>query len=322
MGKRIIKEYTFDASEKTISFDEFSTIYLESILLVTNVTDNIIIYDFQNPNKKGTVSTNVLALQYDTTGMDDSDSIQIHYDDGFCNRDINIHADYKSPYNFTATYSSANTITLSNLDFSIIDSSQIVGIKVIPASGNSFIYKNGIDGITIRVSSNVISLHGYPYVSPFNSGDVYEVGINALPFEKDPSTQSIKTSTLNNVWNQYTDVETLVTAQDLTSSYANFGSEIDMRGYNRLGIYIITDVNDSENVDLNVLGKHTSGGTDLYNINGISTVSLWTTSASDDKNYYEFDIGTIPFIQLQAVAETVGATAGDLTIGIDKKWRN
>jgi len=168
----------------------------------------------------------------------------------------------------------------------------------------------------MTVSSDVITVAGAG--TPFASGDVYEVGINALPFEKDPSTQSIKVSQLNNLWNQYTDVETLVTAQDLTDAYADFGAEIDMRGYDTLGVYIISDVNSSEDVDLKVLAKHTSAGTDEYEIDGISVKSLWTTGASDAKTYYEFETNGIPFIQLQAIAGTVGATAGDLTLEIIK----
>jgi hypothetical protein len=226
-------------------------------------------------------------------------------------------ADYKSPSDFTATFTSSTTITLSALSgFSITDSSQIVYIKVIPSTGDAQVLVNGSGGVTMTVSSNVITVAGAG--TPFASGDVYEVGINALPFEKDPSTQSIKVSQLNNLWNQYTDVETLVTAQDLTDAYADFGAEIDMRGYDTLGVYIISDVNSSEDVDLKVLAKHTLAGTDEYEIDGISVKSLWTTGASDAKTYYEFETNGIPFIQLQAIAGTVGATAGDLTLEIIK----
>jgi hypothetical protein len=231
-----------------------------------------------------------------------------------------VTANYTSPANFTATYTSSTTLTLSALSgFSITDSSQLVYIKVIPASGDAAIYVNGSDGVTMTVSSNVVTIAGAG--TPFASGDLYEVGINALPFEKDPSTQSIKTSSLTNVWNQYTDAEELVDAQDLTDSYADFGAEIDMRGFTHLSVYIITDVNSSENVTLKLLGKHTSAGTDEYELNGGTTQALWTTGASDSKLHYEFDVKGTPFIQLQAIAGTVGGTAGDLSISITKCFK-
>jgi hypothetical protein len=225
-----------------------------------------------------------------------------------------VTAQYTSPSSFTATYTSSTTLTLSALSgFSITDSSQLVYIKVIPASGDAAIYVNGSDGVTMTVSSNVVTIAGAG--TPFASGDVYEVGINALPFELDASTQSMKTSSLTNVWNQYTHPQTIVTAQDLTAAYADFGPEIDMRGFTHLSVYIITDVNDSENVTLKLLGKHTSAGTDEFELNGGTTQALWTTGASDSKVQYEFNVKGTPFIQLQSIAGTTGYTPAYLTGG-------
>jgi hypothetical protein len=124
---------------------------------------------------------------------------------------------------------------------------------------------------------------------------------------------------INPTWSQYTDNERIVTEQDLTASYADYGPEIDMRGFNVLGIFLIADVNDSENVNLKALVKHTFDHVDEYDI--VATpIALWTTGASDFKRYYEINIGAAPIVQLQAIAGTVGATAGDLTIGIVKKY--
>ena len=117
-----------------------------------------------------------------------------------------------------------------------------------------------------------------------------------------------------------TTVTTLVTEQDLTDTYADFGAELDMSGYTKLGIWVSTDCNDSEDVDLKVLGKHTSAGADEFAIDGVSVKRLWTGVGTDSKTYYEFAIGAIPYIQLQAIAGTLGVTAGDLTISITKVY--
>lgn len=226
-------------------------------------------------------------------------------------------AEFKSPSDFTATYTSSTTITLSALPFTITDSSQLVYIKVIPTTGDAQVLVNGSGGVTMTVSSNVVTVSGAG--TPFASGDVYEVGINDQDKAYDPSTNSTLTSPLKNVWNQYTDAETLVTAQDLTASYADFGAEIDMRGYTKLGVWIVTDVNNSENVNLKALLKHTSAGIDAYEIlDGTGVVALWTTTPADGKLYIEFNVGAAPIVQLQAIAGTVGATAGDLSIAITK----
>lgn len=230
-----------------------------------------------------------------------------------------VNAEYKSPDDFIAEYTSSNTITLSSLPFSVADSSQIQYVTVVPSTGDAATYVNGANGITMTISSNVITVNGV--TDPFASGDVYQVGINAQEKAYDASTNSMMQSSLNPVWERYTDPEELVDAQDLTDTYADYGAEIDMRGYTHLRIAIVADVNDSENVDLKLLGKDESGGTDEYEIEGGTTQELWTTGASDGKYSYTFDVKGSPFVQLQAKAGTVGSTAGDLTISISKQYK-
>lgn len=79
--KILVSNYTFDASEKKITFTDYNPIVIERVLLITNITDNIIIYNFADPTKGGTAATNVLTLTYDTTSMSDTDKLQIFYDD-------------------------------------------------------------------------------------------------------------------------------------------------------------------------------------------------------------------------------------------------
>jgi len=80
--KKLISNYTFDASQKKIFFDDYQSIDLESLLLITNVTDNIIIYNFADPTKGAGVSGNSVTLSYDTASMSDTDALQIFYEDG------------------------------------------------------------------------------------------------------------------------------------------------------------------------------------------------------------------------------------------------
>ncbi len=76
-----VTNYTFDKTAKTVTFTDYTTIRLDSLLLITNVTDNIIVYNFASPTLGGTVSGNVLTLTYDTSSMDNADKLQIFYDD-------------------------------------------------------------------------------------------------------------------------------------------------------------------------------------------------------------------------------------------------
>lgn len=79
---RIPNAYTFDASAKTIVHASFSDITLAGIQLIVNVTDQIIIYNFADPNKGGTLATDTLTLDFDTTAMSDTDELMILVEDG------------------------------------------------------------------------------------------------------------------------------------------------------------------------------------------------------------------------------------------------
>lgn len=79
--KKLISNYTFDPVARTISFADYTAINLEGLLLVTNVTDNQIIYNFADPCFGGGVNGNTVTLTYDTTSMSSTDALQIYYDD-------------------------------------------------------------------------------------------------------------------------------------------------------------------------------------------------------------------------------------------------
>ena len=73
-----IGTYAFDASAQTVTITGMSTLKLEDIQQITNVTDGIVIYTPGDSAKGATISSNVLTLEYDTTGMADADALQIY----------------------------------------------------------------------------------------------------------------------------------------------------------------------------------------------------------------------------------------------------
>lgn len=75
--KILFEDYTFNAAAKQITFNTSETITLPQLLIITNVTDNLIIYNFADPNYGGTITNNVLTLTYNTSLMSDSDGLQI-----------------------------------------------------------------------------------------------------------------------------------------------------------------------------------------------------------------------------------------------------
>lgn len=80
--KKLVSNYNFNAASKQITLLDYTSVDLESLLLITNVTNNTIIYNFAGQGKGATISGNVLTLDFDTTSMSNSDELQIFLDDG------------------------------------------------------------------------------------------------------------------------------------------------------------------------------------------------------------------------------------------------
>jgi hypothetical protein len=80
--KKLITNYSFNAATRQVAFTDYSSVDLDGVLLITNVTDNVIIYNFSDPAFGGSVLGNVLTLTYNTANMSNSDALQIFYDDG------------------------------------------------------------------------------------------------------------------------------------------------------------------------------------------------------------------------------------------------
>lgn len=78
--KQLIKNYTFDKTTGTVTFTDFANIALERLLLITNVTTNTLIYQFNSPALGGVVTGNAINLTYDTSAMNNTDKLQIIYD--------------------------------------------------------------------------------------------------------------------------------------------------------------------------------------------------------------------------------------------------
>lgn len=75
-----IKNYSFQASQRKITFTDYASIDIDSVLYIIHVTDNRAIYNPMNKNLKGSVFGNVLTLNYDTSLMSDNDELMIYYD--------------------------------------------------------------------------------------------------------------------------------------------------------------------------------------------------------------------------------------------------
>lgn len=81
MGKQVIQNYTFSASGRTITLNDFSTVHVERLALITDTTTNQVLYNFaDNSIATAAVAGNVIALSSLPSGVGTSDRLRIDYD--------------------------------------------------------------------------------------------------------------------------------------------------------------------------------------------------------------------------------------------------
>lgn len=78
--KVLITDYTFNPAAKTVKFNGLASIEQNRLLLITNATKNIIIYNFASAALGGTVNGNIITLVTDTATMSPDDKLQIFYE--------------------------------------------------------------------------------------------------------------------------------------------------------------------------------------------------------------------------------------------------
>lgn len=78
-----LDNYIFNPVAKTVTFTDYASLDLSDVILITNVTDGTIIFNFASPNLVGSVAANVLTLNYDTTAMSSTDKLAIYLDDAY-----------------------------------------------------------------------------------------------------------------------------------------------------------------------------------------------------------------------------------------------
>ena len=100
--KTRIGSYTFNPSNRTIAFDGYATIHLDQILLVTNLTRNLVLFQFNDPALGGTVAGNTLTLTRDTSAMANTDQLQIFYDDPAPGTNVMVSGSFTRPNDTTA----------------------------------------------------------------------------------------------------------------------------------------------------------------------------------------------------------------------------
>ena len=109
--------------------------------------------------------------------------------------------------------------------------------------------------------------------------------------------------------------------QDITGSWADVGSYIDVKDYSEITFAITVDINSSENVRFRCVSTLENSGTPTEYVSTIATVSASNIAIEDefieltddaDQSFLVTFKPKTPYIKLQVQAGTVGATAGQV----------
>lgn len=142
--------YTFNKTAKTVTLTGLSyNLTLNQILLITNVTSNVIIYNFTDVAKGATqIVNNVITLTYNTSSMSNTDILQIFVD---------VYTDEES---FAGLLRRMNKLLESQ---AIVDSS---GRQRVTADSIPTCAVTNLTGLGPNVTGNTPG--GDPYLIPFD----------------------------------------------------------------------------------------------------------------------------------------------------------
>ncbi len=160
MARQIVDKihYTFDASAQTITFSAtYTGLELGHIKIITNVVDNLMIYQFNDPSMGGSLAGLVLTLNFDTTAMSDTDDLQIFVEANFL--DVTVPVDIISSAGDLSVHIQSQTAPLEVDIVSTIPLTVDTGIvqneigDVIPTGegkGNILMALSATDGETVK----------------------------------------------------------------------------------------------------------------------------------------------------------------------------
>jgi len=163
MAKKLVFNYTFDASAQTVTLTD--DVYPKRrLLMITNVTSGDIIYLFNDAAKSGTFTFNyedystTITLDYDTTSMADTDDLQIFVE--WDNQTVEFDESYVDPVSKIRVSQPENLID-TDFEYGL----QSTKWETLELTKNipTFYSRNGdlsfeLDDITVQQDSNTVTV--------------------------------------------------------------------------------------------------------------------------------------------------------------------
>ena len=222
---------------------------------------------------------------------------------------------YKSPIHFTAAYQAATAIDLSGhpavssvIQFRGLLQRSSAGVETVHLPSHPrrpFSWDAVNDRLTVANATFV------------NTDEFYVVLEGVDKYANTPGdflkTADVDPYPLNA---DGAGVPLIAAAQNFTAAWVDLGPEIAMFGYNMLKLLLTFEINDSTDLQVRVLEKQESGGTEEFNP---ATEVVSATKIDFQPGYWEKTLdtdsldtllfkglGTVPYVQVQIKAGTLG----------------
>jgi len=192
--KKLITGYSFSSNSGIVQLTQYSGLVLENFLLVTNVTQNKIIYNFADPTAGGYITglgNNSIKLNYVTSGvMSNSDRLQVFYD--VPNERMDLASGYLTGYltgsgTSTGLYSAVVPIEIQNVGGRAVDMgsgfypnygrNDAVSLNFDKDGGGALAYQADLDKDIDSVTNFDI---GYGSISNYTTGQVSGTAISGV----------------------------------------------------------------------------------------------------------------------------------------------
>ena len=163
MGKRLVHDYEFNADSNKITFNEIIT--QDRFLLITNVTDGVSLYTFNDPNNGINATsydydntTTTITLAKDTSAMDSADQLQV-FIEGEAST-VEMHETYVDP---VAKIRVSQPENLIDTDFEYgLQSTKWETLELVKNIPTFFSRNGDLDlaatSITVRKDSDIVSV--------------------------------------------------------------------------------------------------------------------------------------------------------------------
>ena len=190
---------------------------------------------------------------------------------------------------------------------------------IVNSTRQTIIYLFADNKLGGSLSGNTLSITYTGDTSSMTDSDdlmiVFDIGEPHIDF----GLGLMKTQEQSSLWTRRTSPQPLASAQNMTVSWADIGSIINMWGYKKLGVLIGVDANDSLDGYIRAVSEFDADGTDEADMDN-GELQLWSSGSTDNFYYRSFDSKGSPFLKLQGKVGTVGAVAADYTVRIIKMY--